>query len=212
MKILALGDSFTYGSELADIKQAWPYLLANKLSGTVVNQGKAGCSNEVVVDNLVSSDISQFDLVVILWTHFDRFEICDDVDQFTHWPGGRRKDHREAATYRPLIIDYWNYHHNDKYLYRQYLKTIVLTQSYLVSHGKRFVMADAFGNHKDPGRYEKNNQDLIDQIDKSNFLGWPNESTLEWVGDVPVGPQQHYLDQGHQIVAERFYQHLTNQS
>ena len=30
MKILALGDSFTYGSELADIKQAWPYLLANK--------------------------------------------------------------------------------------------------------------------------------------------------------------------------------------
>ncbi len=31
MKILTLGDSFTFGAELSDISNAWPYLLGKKL-------------------------------------------------------------------------------------------------------------------------------------------------------------------------------------
>ena len=64
-------------------------------------------------------------------------------------------------------------------------------------------MSDAFLNHKFPGRFDQKNKDLIDQIDTDHFLGWPNESMQEWTQECPYGPGKHFLEKGHQIVAEK---------
>lgn len=211
MKLLTLGDSFTYGLELSNPENtAWPVILGQRLGYEVVNAGQEGISNEKIIENLLLSNVQNFDLVIILWTNFDRFEIVDEFGQFTMWPGGHRRDHRQLNQFRPSIIDYWNRHHNDTYLYRQYLKYVILAQSYIKQHGKKYLMADAFGNHLDPGRSDPRNQDLIKQIDLSKFLGWPDQSSMEWVGDAPCGPGLHYLEQGHEIVATKFYNHLTH--
>ena len=47
MKVLIVGDSFTYGAELSNRTQtAWPYLLAKQNAWQVTNQGKGGGSND----------------------------------------------------------------------------------------------------------------------------------------------------------------------
>lgn len=209
MKLLTIGDSFTFGWELPSQDFAWPTLLANKLSWDLTNLGEGASCNQKMMRKLLMAPIEEFDLVIILWSHFDRFEIADDVGIFDAWPGGNRTLFRNEAPHRPIIIDYWNKHYNDDYAYRQYLMNIILAQSYIKSHGKKYIMADAFGNHKDPGRYAESNQDLLKRIDSYNFLGWPTETTFEWVGSVPWGPGGHYLEEGHQIVAEKFYQHIV---
>ena len=48
MKIVAAGDSFTYGEELADLQNAWPYVLGKKISAEVVNLGRPACSNDKI--------------------------------------------------------------------------------------------------------------------------------------------------------------------
>jgi len=209
-KLLTIGDSFTAGKELPSQILAWPVLLANKLGWSVTNLGESASCNQKMMRKLVSTPIEQYDLIVILWSHFDRFEIADDVGIFDAWPGGNRTFFRNEAPWRPIIIDYWNRHYNDDYAYRQYLMNVILAQSYIKSHGKKYIMADAFGNHENPGRHAEINQDLLGQIDSYNFLGWPNKSTFEWVGSAPRGSGGHYLEEGHEIVAEKFYQHATN--
>jgi hypothetical protein len=78
-------------------------------------------------------------------------------------------------------------------------------------------MLDAFGNHLDSRRNNLQNLDLVQQINTDHFLGWPNESMMEWTkncptGDlwpIPTGPGGHFLDQGHQIVAEKIYKKIV---
>ncbi len=48
-QLLTVGDSFTYGDELTDRYQAWPYRLADKLGHEVHNLGQSGCSNTSIL-------------------------------------------------------------------------------------------------------------------------------------------------------------------
>ena len=73
-------------------------------------------------------------------------------------------------------------------------------------------MLDAFGNHQGPRRRSTDNNDLIKQIDKDSFLGWPNESMMEWTNRVPQGPNGHFLEQGHEQVADKIYEHIRHLS
>mgnify|MGYP003641749916 CR=1 FL=1 len=69
--ILTIGDSFTYGSELEDRKQAWPYLLGEE----VVNLAVPGASNDYIfrttIDYLQTNVVDQ---VIVVWTTPDRYE------------------------------------------------------------------------------------------------------------------------------------------
>jgi hypothetical protein len=206
--ILTLGDSFTYGLELDDLTKAWPFLLAQKFNCKVTNLGMPGSSNCKIINTLVRQDISQFDLVVIGWTCFDRIEIADEIGTYDTWPGAQRKAHRDKAPWRAHIIDYITLHHNDKHLYRQYLTYCILAQSFLAHRHKHYVMIDAFGNNESPERTFSLNKDLLEKVCIDNFLGWPDETMLTWTKNTKFGPGKHFLDQGHAIVAEKIYQHL----
>jgi len=74
------GCSWTFGSELADVQQAWPYLLGTALGATVDNQAEPGTSNGSIVRRTVR-DINEYvrrglrPTVIIAWTQLHRFEL-----------------------------------------------------------------------------------------------------------------------------------------
>lgn len=214
--LLAIGDSFTYGEELSDLNNAWPQILGNKLGYKVINKGVPGSCNYRMMRHLVDCNLSNIDLVVIGWSHFDRVEVADEEGIYETWPGGNRTKQRGQAKWRGDFIDYFSRHHNDDYLYRQYLLYIILSQNHLVANNTQYIMLDAFGNHKDLRRFDLANADLIKQINVKHFLGWPTESMMEWTVDAPCGnkwpilkgPGGHFLDEGHRIVADKIYEYM----
>jgi lysophospholipase L1-like esterase len=207
--LLTIGDSFTAGEELTNVAQAWPFLLANKIGYTLNNQGISGSDNTRMVRCLLEQNIDNYDLVIIAWSYFDRIEIADEAGIYHIWPGGERKSVVAQGEWRKDIIKFITYHHNDAYLYRQYLINIILVQQYLKSHSKKYVMVDAFGNHIAPGRTDVDNQDLMSKIDTTYFLGWPFESMQEWTTNLPKGPGTHFLEQGHVAIANKLYNFLV---
>ena len=69
-------------------------------------------------------------------------------------------------------------------------------------------MLDSFGNHQANQRTEIQNKHLIDQINDEFYIGWPNESMMEWTFNTPQGRQGHFLDEGHIRIADKIYQYI----
>lgn len=205
--MLAAGDSFTYGEELEDRNNCWASLVSERLDLSLINLGAPGGSNYRAVRLLMEQDISNVELVCIGWSHFDRMEVADELGAYDTWPGGYRKKYRDEAPWRTTLIDYISRHHNDDYLYAQYLMNIVFVQSWLKVNHIKYVMMDSFGNHRDSRRYSDKFKTLLAQVDQTNYLGWPTESMIEWTKHTPQG-WGHFLDDGHRIVADKILNHL----
>ena len=204
MKLLAVGDSFTYGEELSNLNNAWPFLLGNKLGYEITNLAKPGSGNTRMVRHAVEQ-INNYDLIIIAWSHFARTELADENGFYDIWPGCSTLPYKELSSWRSDVIDYYSKHHNDEYLFNQYLINIVLIQQYLKFNNKKYIMLDTFGNKN----YRKNNT-VVDQIDQINYLGWPTTTMMEWTHGTPRGPRGHFLDQGHEIVADKIYEHIRH--
>ena len=204
MKLLAVGDSFTYGEELSDLNNAWPYLLGNKLGYTVNNLAKPGSGNTRMIRHAIEQ-INNYDLIVIAWSHFARTELADENGFYDLWPGCSTLPHKEFSSWRSDVINYYSKHHNDQYLYNQYLINIVLIQQYLKFNNKKYIMLDTFDNNN----YRKNNT-VVDQIDPTYYVGWPTTTMMEWTHRTPQGPKGHFLEQGHAIVADKIYEHIRH--
>jgi lysophospholipase L1-like esterase len=204
MKLLAVGDSFTYGEELSDLTNAWPYLLGNKLGYTVDNLAKPGSGNTRMARHAVEQ-INNYDLIIIAWSHFARTELADENGFYDIWPGCSVLPHKEFSSWRSEVINYYSKHHNDQYLYNQYLINIILIQQYLKFNNKKYIMLDTFGNNN----YRKNNT-VVDQIDSTYYVGWPTTTMMEWTYKTPQGPNGHFLEQGHEIVANKIYEHIRH--
>jgi hypothetical protein len=211
MKFLAVGDSFTFGEELSDVtdnitssKFAWPELLGNQLGWEVTNLAKPGSGNTRMVRHCVEQ-VNNYDVAIIAWSHFARIEMADEAGFYDLWPGGGHLPHRGWADWRWEIIEYFTKHHNDDYLYRQYLLNIILIQNFFKANNKRYLMLDSFGNHQVNNRTADTNRDLLDQINGRFYVGWPNESMMEWTYGAEIGLHGHFLEQGHVKIAEKIY-------
>lgn len=207
MKLLTVGDSFTYGEELKDLKFAWPFLLGDRLGYEVINLAKPGVGNTCMVRHCVEQ-IDNFDLVIIAWSQFARIEIADENGLYDMWPGNKGNRFKDKLSYRKELLEYINRHHNDAYLYTEYLLKIILLQSFLEENNKKYIMLDSFGNTK---KIERNyNTKLINKVKSTNYLGWPNETMMEWTWQTPQGPGGHFLEAGHKIVANKIYEHIRH--
>jgi hypothetical protein len=51
---------------------------------------------------------------------------------------------------------------------------------------------------------------LVNQIDSIYYLGWPNETMMEWTYGCSKGPGDHFLEQGHEVVANKIYEHIRH--
>lgn len=207
-KLLALGDSFTYGEELQNRNQCWAQLVANHFNLELDNQGIPGGSNQRVMRILMMHSLKDVSLVCIGWSHYDRFEASDELGTWDIWPGGKRTKYVKEASWRKTLIDYVTRHYNDDNLYMHYLSYIVLVQSYLIQRQIPFIMMDAFGNHIDSRRTDNKFAVLLDQVNTDTFLGWPDSTMMDWAKHTPHGPGNHFLEEGHKIVANQIIQQI----
>lgn len=207
MRILTVGDSFTYGDELVDIQQAWPYVLQNKLSCELTNLGKPATGNTSMVRNVVEH-ASEYDLIIIAWSHFARIEFADQHGIYDTWPGHRGVMFTGDIAYRTELMQYLNKYHSDNYLYRQYLINIRLVQNFLQQQNKKYLMLDSFGNNFTYFKNDMHISQMIDQVDDRYYIGWLKDNMTDWTYGTPKGPNGHFLAAGHTIVAEKIYEHI----
>lgn len=84
------GCSWTYGTELEDRSNAWPYLVGRKLNVPVHNYAEPGSTNDSIVRRTVR-DCEQLvqqgmePTVIIAWTHLHRFELPIAASQGEHY-------------------------------------------------------------------------------------------------------------------------------
>jgi len=216
MTILAVGDSFTFGAELPGIPSdlgifgndynnqqinpsllAWPQLLGNKLQKSVTNLGLVGSSNSRIFRRTIQAcSTNTYDLVVCAWTTLERMGII--------YPG------KECVTGAgnpvwPWAKTYYSDHYTVEHATETWLAQVLGLQSYFKQHQQQYIFVNAIN----PLISQKYNH-LVDQIDQTHYLDWSN-SFQTWARGLPQGPRGHFLEEGHQVVAQQlfeFYQHL----
>lgn len=200
--VLTVGDSFTYGEELSDRNNAWPYLVAASLNATIDNQGAPATGNTSIVRNTLDNIVSTTpaDLVIISWSSPGRIEFSDDEGTFDTWPGYMGRQFIGRQPWREDLVDYVSRYHNDKYLYKQYLTNIVLLQSLLTLHNIKYIMLDIASNNYYENTCTHDFLDLKKLIDRTTYLP---QGMAEWTFGCKKGQCGHFLDDGHRIVADR---------
>jgi hypothetical protein len=204
MKLLTVGDSFTFGQELSDVtdnvtssKFAWPELLAGQLGWQVNNLAKPGSGNTRMIRTIVN-EIDNYDVFIIAWTHWARIEFADANGIFDIWPGCSTLPYKQCIPHRKIAIDYITKYHNDDYLIGQHLLNIGLLETYLKAHNKKHIMLSAFGPPIETNKTF------------TNYLGWPQETMMAWTYGTPQGPNGHFLEQGHKIVADKINEYIRH--
>jgi hypothetical protein len=205
MKVLTVGDSFTYGDELHDINQAWPYVLQNKLSCELTNLGKSGEGNSGMVRTVVEH-ANEHDIIIVAWSHFARIELADHYGEYTTWPGHQGITFTGEVSHRIEIANYITRYHSDWYLYKQYLLNIILLQAYASQHNKKLIMLDAMPMQT--WATSAKLAPLTNQINTTHFIGWASESMMTWTYGCPQGPGGHFLEEGHNKVADKIYEYI----
>jgi lysophospholipase L1-like esterase len=213
--ILAVGDSFTYGEELEDRNLAWPSLLASRLQALVTNLGEPASSNDKILRKTIEVLINPMnitpDLVIIAWADPGRSEWADDGGFYDVWPGyGGKLFIRDSAFWREDLLRYINKYHNSAWFHRKFLQQVILLQNFLQNKNIKYVMLNTSQNEYYKRAFFDGKTWYTDQIDQTYFLGFEKEGMTEWNYKLPQGPNGHFLEEGHQQVAEKIYEHIRN--
>ena len=209
--LLAVGDSFTYGDELADPAQAWPYLLAKSLGYQATNLGLSGCSNASILRRTLEQlAVNNYDLVVIGWTLPGRIEWKDcDGDAYNIWPAASEQSRAlKDRAWRVDLLKYITRYHNVEYLFQQYLIQVICLQSYFRTRGIKYLML----NIKQKDRYRQvgmqYHSTLAAQVDQEHWVGWDQFGMAELAEGCEHGLYGHPLTAGHERIANEIYSRI----
>ena len=209
--IHAIGDSFTYGDELESQSLAWPAILAKKLNKEITNQGKSATGNKRIIKRAIDAVIDQSELIVIGWSDCNRQEFADELGIYDIWAGRNyRAFQLEDPTHRINLIKYVTAYDTPEYYYADWLRQIILVQSFCKVHNIPCVMFIACGSNIIHKQYHQQFKKLIDKIDHSMFVDGMFNSVGEWTWGTPQGKNGHPLEQGHEIIANKIYEHIRN--
>ena len=211
--ILAVGDSFTYGEELDNRDNAYPYYLAKGLKANVVNLAIPSGGNTQMIRKVIDyvTNEEPVDLAIIGWTSPGRMEFADASGIFDIWPGySGDLFKRDGQDWRLEILEYINKHHDPKYIYTSFLNDIIMMQSFLKERSIKYIMLRTVGNEYYHNTYYNDDAMLPKQINATYFAGWPNEGMAEWTNGCKRGPKGHFLEEGHRKVTAKLYEHIRN--
>ena len=222
MTILALGDSFTFGAELPDLpapvagffgndyfdqttnqptvmapsKLSWASLLAQRLGEDLDNHSVIGGSNSRIFRRaVVDTATKPYSLVICAWTQFGRIDIsyqnreCPAAANNIKWPWMKNY----FADHYDLIQDQ-----------QRFLAEILSLQSYFKLRNQPYVFIKSMPLRLDPSLHT-----LHDQLDLSHCVAW-DSCMCNLTQHLPFGPHGHFLEQGHQLVADVVYDFIQS--
>lgn len=221
--IYCIGDSFTFGAELPGSgytnkiwepsNLAWPALLSKRLNHPVTNLGKPGCGNTRIIKRAIDCTLrSNKDPIIIAWTLPLRTEFIDNTEIFDIWPGRNTSKLKPARI--SMITDMNKLYTEDTeyWGYKKFLRDVILLQSFFKQHSQPYLMIQSHQIQWIGQRYiNKDNVEILkEQVDPINFLGWPFTGMTEWADQSPRGPGGHFLEEGHEKIADKVYEHIKN--
>lgn len=206
--ILTVGDSFTYGAELEDRhRDSWPMVLGRKLDQGVYNLAVPAGSNDrmfrVAVDRVVQNE---YDLVICGWTEVSRIDTTVNgkelqITSGSTWLHGRF----------PWIKQYYANHYSEQLAQQTWLTKVIALQDFFKQRNQKYIFVNMNGYSNWETYFDKLGlMHLVEQIDKSNYVGWPNDGFTAFVNSAPLGPNGHPLELGHQRIADKIYEHIRN--
>lgn len=222
--IYCIGDSFTAGDELPGWPDnfdcvnnpypthplAWPSLLGKKLDHPIKNLGRGGCGNTRIVKRAIDVVDEKPEIVIISWSDIKRIEMADDLCVFDYWQG-RNTLRMKLGGVREDLVKWVTVHQNnkdiDKWYYAAWLRQIILLQAYFTANNQRYIMLSSSPYHP-YFKFSTEVETLFNKVDSTHFLGWPKDSMIEWAYGKPKGPQGHFLEEGHELVAGKIYEHI----
>jgi hypothetical protein len=206
--IYAIGDSFTYGDELVDRAFAWPTVLGTLIGKPVVNQGKPATGNYRMVKRAMDAVFAGAETVVIGWSDPCRQEFGDDISIVDIWAGRDYRDGQSFNDHRTSLIKYMTAYDVPEYYYAKWLRQIILVQTFCRANAVKCIMFNACSSEHFHQRYIKNHEHLAKHVDASTYIDWPMAGATDWTRDTPHGPGGHFLEAGHQLVAEKIKEYL----
>jgi lysophospholipase L1-like esterase len=183
--ILVNGDSFTAGEESPI---AWPSLISN-----TINLATPGASNEHILystmDYLLKMQLAPYPpkYAIIAWTSPNRISVCE-----------KHLTPSSGAKYGQTLVDEVFRDWDEKWARERFLYQQHLLGTWLERMQIKYLYVSTF----DIQTWATGNLD--------NWLGWPNEGIVEWMGDCPKGPGGHPLELGHQRIAEKINEHIRH--
>lgn len=239
MKFYFDGCSHTFGDDLKDKSQAWPYLLSNFYDAECFNNSMPGGTNDRILYNTLNY-INDYDKFYIAWTYITRFtryrfDNNHDVNFNINFEHKLYSKHPEFRYYAKLHYGYW---FNELYELKLWLQKIILLQNTFKQLNKPYKMIFLVDNleHK----YILNKQtfqeqvkllesfdvtsdDIFDQhfsdlqnyvnlLDQENLINWTTDyiKINELKKFYPLGKTNHLLNEGHQAIAEYIITHDKN--
>lgn len=214
MSILVIGDSLSFGSELLDMPEhlgiygnnnadngdliqpsqyAWPSLLSKQLSIDVVNLSIAGGSNDRIFRLAVNeSTINKYDLVICAWTSIDRFDFSYKGKDFPLTAGV------DVSLNFPWFKQYLADHYDSLKNQQRWLAQLISLQALFKQRQQPYLFVKSCD-------VSVNNSlsQIAKEIDEDNCVGWES-NMVHWCAGLPFGKHGHFLEQGHEFVADRF--------
>ena len=160
MKLYTNGCSFVYGDELEDReKEAFPYLLKNRLNCELLNDSQNGSSNQRILRTTLKQNLNDY-FVIIGWSSIYRYEYYQD--------GWNKVTPRDGEKFK--VIKYFK----EEWFIVNFLNQVLTLQNHLKYHNIPFFFflsfagAPVFGV-KDYGYDERNatfpNKPIVDWVD-----------------------------------------------
>lgn len=209
--IYAIGDSFTYGEELADRNNAWPGVLGTMLGHDIVNKGRPASGNYRIVKRSIDAVLNDnAEMIIIGWSDPARQEFGDDISISDLWAGRDYRRMQDCNDHRINLIKYMTAYDVPEYYYAKWLRQIILVQSLCRANNVACVMFSACNAEDWNRNYIKNHEHLAKHVDTDMYVGWPYAGSTQWTFKQPHGPSGHPLELGHQTIANNIYEHIRN--
>lgn len=230
------GCSFTFGDELANTNNSWPCILANKLKTTVLNDAISGGTNYRTIYRTTKHLKDSYDLYIVAWTFTSRYTFYKSDNNFEinfnpFLSNNLYGNDPNYTNWGKILYQHW---HNELYSFKLWLQQIIHLQATFEKYNKKYLMINTASNNLNKWLAPKDkfidsvksmiNFDLMtdDQIfdeyneiqyyvsciNKDNFYKWNQFNIIDLISQFPVGPSGHFLDAGHNHLANLLFQHI----
>lgn len=144
LKFYFNGCSGTFGDDLAESERElknWPNIVSRHHDAECYNRSEAGTSNKSIVSDVIQN-YDKYDRLYIQWTHINRFTMIDS--QSWEPVNFSPRLHHSSFKSKNYYSQYGKYHYahwaTPVFLFKDWLELVILTQNFLESKNKWFLM------------------------------------------------------------------------